>query len=115
MCLSDRAVPAESGQHLHRAYRLRALVLLLIALHLSYPRLFYLTDSTSTSFFDPDNSTYNNLAIGLNATYSSVFNMMQYHWSVYSNDPYEPDVYEKGVSFWVVNECVLSRSACSYA
>lgn len=80
----------------------------------SYPRLFYLTDSTTPNTFDTDESVYNSIAIGLNATYSNVFNVMQYHWVVYSDNAYTRNQFEKGVSFWVINETVLSRNGSSF-
>ena len=45
----------------------------------------------------------------MNSTYSNVFNMNQFYWVIYSDNPYQPQQYEKGVTFWVINETVLSR------
>lgn len=116
MPVVNQPVPLGSGLHPFWTHCVRKLVSLDKAIDCSYPRLFYLTDSTSPDTFDSDSSNFNSIAIGLNSTYSTVFNMMQYHWVIYSDNAYTPKQFEKGVSFWVINETVLSRTlrVCSF-
>ena len=79
-----------------------------------YPRLYHLSDKTSPTSYDNDETQWIGLQIGLNVTESRVFGT-QYSWDIASNSPTDPE-YHNGIDFWVINETQLTgRSYIHFA
>lgn len=108
----DAERDAGIGQHQRAerdgAHRLLALVLSIVWIHRSYPRLYYLNDAVTPTVFDSDESKFNSLELRLQGRNSLVFGQ-QFHWVVSSDTPFD-DTFDESVTFWVINETQLSGS-----